>query len=138
MKKIILILIFLISTASFSQIEKSCEISLDSITMQNVYLMPSEKSTPVGGSVILHKKIREVLELDTSFCAGDPNKMLVEFIVCENGEVIGERIINTIITGDSKNELLKLITETKWNPGLCKNESVATLMRIPIVIDIRE
>lgn len=82
----------------------------------------------VGKRIQYPKKINEM---------GIETKVFVAFVIMDDGTVTGTRILKEIEGADLADQLLNIIIELKWQPGLCDGKPVPTIMRLPMIIDVK-
>lgn len=63
-------------------------------------------------------------------------KIYVAFVVKEDGQIIGKRVVRNIEGTDVAEQMLELLDNLKWQPGVCNGRNVATLFLLPVIIDL--
>jgi len=135
--KYILLTVFIIHSGVIFGQKKDCIKVLDSITNQEVYLKAEVEPEPIAGIYELQKSIRQNIKIGTDTEVYSTLKAHIGFIICEDGSIIGERIIyDTTNFGLGKN-LLETATKFKWKSGKCSGQSVPVLYKFPIVICLK-
>ena len=65
------------------------------------------------------------------------SKIFVAFVVTNEGGITGQRIIKNINGTDFAEQLLEILSEFKWQPGICNGNSVPTIMVLPMIVDFK-
>ncbi|MCR1025168.1 hypothetical protein NQT66_10155 [Cellulophaga baltica] len=140
MKNILYIFIFSFSVVTYGQESLKCNVILDSLTNVKVCKNPEKLPEPKNGKNRLMKEFVKQIKIETTAnIEGRPEeKLIIGFIVCGDGQVIGERIIMESPLEELEEKLLKVISETKWASGFCDNEAVNVLMEYPIRLRLAE
>jgi len=135
MKKNNFLLILCLTLIGCSQIfaQKKCKSSYDSVIKRTVFITAEDLPTFPGGKVAMMKYLRENF-IYTDRESGQ-NRFIVEFVVNEDGMVVGERIRSKEPKDISEveSELLKVVASMpKWNPAKCNGAYVPFRLIIPI------
>ncbi|MEN7547265.1 hypothetical protein AAG747_05060 [Rapidithrix thailandica] len=145
MKLFIFVLIVFQSVRALGQndekVNKSlCESHLDTLTNIEVYLTAEKIPEPNGGMTNLYKMISKTLIFPRQKFERmgiEPSKIIVGFIVNEEGRIIGKRIIQNIEGTNVAVQILKIITDFEWKSGFCDNKPVPVMMILPIQVCLR-
>lgn len=134
--KLLFIILFLSGLTVFGQTSKndSCYAVLDTLTNQRVFKSADKMPTVDGGYEILYKEISKKLKYPHVDQYPIDNKVIVAFIITEDGQVTGKRILkNAYGVGD---KLLDIVDDAIWNPGSCNGKKVPIFLILPMYIDI--
>ncbi|QXP55202.1 hypothetical protein H0I25_14095 [Cellulophaga sp. HaHa_2_95] len=120
MKNILYIFIFSFSVVTYGQESLKCKVILDSLTNVKVFKNPEKLPEPKNRKNLLMKEFVKQIKIETTAnIEGSPEeKLIIGFIVCADGQVIGERIIMESPLEELEEKLSKVISETKWASGL--------------------
>lgn len=140
MEKKLYIIIFLFSTLTWGQESPNCEVFLDSLTNEKVYKNPEKLPEPKNGKNSLMKEFIKKIKIETMVnIEGSPEeKLIIGFVVCADGQVIGERIIMASPLKGLEKKILGVIAETEWKSGLCNGKAINTYMEYPIRLRLAE
>tara|TARA_R110000744_G_scaffold378872_1_gene495716 strand:- start:1470 stop:1850 length:381 start_codon:yes stop_codon:yes gene_type:complete len=118
----------------------TCEIVLDTLTNETVYKNPEKLPEPKKGKNSWMKELAKQIKVETTVdIGGYPHeKLIVGFIVCADGQVVGERVLMDSPLKDLEKQILSVIKNTKWTSGFCNTQAVNVLMEYPILIRIAE
>lgn len=111
-----------------------CRASIDSLTKSEYYLFVDSIAKP---------KNIELTQLltKTDFkksCETVRGTIILEFIVTASGEIVGERIITSLLDDDYyARQYLNLIKSVEWNPAVCKGNKVPYKYVLPIHVDFQ-
>ena len=111
--------------------EDECIKKWDSITHSEVYEVVDVNPEPLLCKNILSKKIRRTIQIDSLPNNVNFVSVQIAFIVCPDGNIIGERILYNN-TYDVGSQMLQAIEGIEWNAGLCNNEKVPVLYQLPL------
>ena len=112
-----------------------CIHEVDSITGEIVYTYVDKMPSPKKG---LGEILKRVQNLKTTSNVEILNsKIYVAFIVTENGELTGKRIIKNIHGTELAEQVLELVEKVEWELGECNGKTVPVLYRLPIIICLR-
>lgn len=94
---------------------------------------PDEMPEFPGGSVKLYSFLGNNLEYPTSAADIDlQGKVIVEFVVCEDGSICNEKIIKSF-NKDCADEVLRVIKKMPaWTPGKKYGKKVKAKYRLPV------
>ena len=135
-KKMIFTILFFKTLIVFGQNNnrKPCQIQLDTLTKLSVYLEPDEMASFPGGLMQLSKEIHNRMiypsVLRTKF--PDGFKVVVAFVVQQDGAIIGERAIISIEGTDVAERLLDVLNDFHWEPAKCNGKAVSTIVLFPL------
>lgn len=135
-----LILLFLLAYfKAFSQNEvNKCQSEVDSLTKIKVYSRVDQMPGVKGGMPALFKEVGKRIQYPKKINEmGIETKVFVAFVIMDDGTVTGTRILKEIEGADLADQLLNIIIELKWQPGLCDGKPVPTIMRLPMIIDVK-
>ncbi len=129
-------MIFIFSTTALFCQKKDCIKKWDSITDSEVYEAVDIMPQPIEGLGVLHNQIRKTIKIDSIPSEILSIKAAVAFVVCPNGGIVGERILNDN-TDNVSAQLLSAIKKVQWQAGICNNDKVAVLYRLPLIACFR-
>lgn len=130
----ILILILTYSPQAIGQNKSICMSTLDSLTKMVIYTSPEQLAEPRDGMPALFKSISKQLTLSTTPTDLTESKVLVSFVVTVEGKITGQRVLKNIQNTDAAEQVLNIISNYKWTPGLCNNQIVSSILTIPVLI----
>lgn len=136
LKSILFILFITPSFIIFGQ-EKDCIKILDSITNQEVYLKAEIEPEPIKGISELQKSIRQNIKVSSKTETDLVLKVHIGFVVCEDGSIIGKRVIYDTTDFDLGKTLLETAIQFEWKSGKCSGQSVPVLFKLPIVLCLK-
>ncbi len=117
-------------------IADSCESYFDDELHRKVYYKVDEMASYGDGYAMFLEDFYRNFSCPVGVvCSG---KVIIEFIVDENGNVVMKRIRNKEVSSysDIEIEALRVFSIlSNWTPGKCKGKSVATLAYLPIYIN---
>lgn len=125
---------------SYGQTKSNCIVIFDTVTNEYVYDPPSITPEPNDGLNALYKAIRKNVRIETTInIEGPPHELIiVGFIVCNDGKIIGERIIKKSPLPNLEEQVLNTIKTMEWKPGECDGKKVNVLMEFPFRIKFDE
>lgn len=136
--KLVLAIIVLTTTVAFGQRTNDkvpCSVQLDTLTKQQVYQVVDKVPEVQGGLEALSKEISKIKFPAAAREHGNIS-IYVAFIVKEDGQIIGKRVVRNIKGTDSAERVLAILDRLKWQPGMCNGRKVATLFLLPVKIDL--
>jgi len=118
----------------------TCEVVIDSLTNEEVYKNPEILPEPKKGKSSLMKELIKKIKVETTVnIEGSPEeKLIVGFIVCADGQIIGERILMESPLKGLEKQILGVIKQTEWTSGFCDKKAVNVLMEYPVRIRLAE
>lgn len=137
MRLILTILVFktIFAFGQTSNDRVACSVQLDTLTKQQVYKTVDKMPEVQGGLEALSKEISRIKFPAAARDQGNI-KIYVAFIVKEDGQIIGKRVVRNIDVTDSVERILEILDHLKWHPGMCNGKKVATLFLLPVIIDL--
>lgn len=132
----IVFLTFIITNGQASEID-SCISQIDSISKREVYKSVDKMPTVDGGMQTLFTVVSNRIKYPNYKQPPVESKVLVAFVVTEHGAITGQRIIKNISGTDFAEQLLNVVNELKWQPGLCHGEPVPTIFILPMNVDFK-
>jgi hypothetical protein len=116
----------------------SCISQLDTLTRIEVYTDVDQMPTVDGGMQAIYYEISKSIKLPNNFEKYSlEGKTYVAFIVTEEGNIIGQRVIKNVEGTDFAEQLLLIIDKFKWYPGICDEKPVPTILILPMIIDVK-
>jgi len=130
------------SIAVFSQdlAKDSCSAPTDSITKKPTFLSVDTPAEIEGGLELLHHAMATRIKFSAALKKQniDGGKIIVGFIIDENGDVTGKRIIKNIDGTNLAEQMFAILSNFKWKPGRCNGKAVLTFHSYPVNICLRE
>jgi hypothetical protein len=111
--------------------EKACRTVLDSLTMKTIYCEVDKNAENEGGEPALMRQFAKITldsipeDLDT--------KVIIAFIVDENGRIFGERVVKDK-TNAVGQKMIRIVKSFKWKPAECKGNRVPAIVKLPLQI----
>lgn len=136
--RLILTLMVFKTIAAFGQTSNdkvSCSMKLDTLTKEQVYESVDKMPEVQGGLEALYKEISGIKFPATARDQGSI-KIYVAFVVMDDGQIIGKRVVRNIKGTDSAEQVLGILDHLKWQPAMCNGRKVATLFLLPVTIDL--
>lgn len=127
---IVLVLTSLVACRAQTNKTDSCFSKLDTLTGKKVYIAGKMPELESGENLI-----REFMKRIKSPNRSVDSKVIVAFVIDEQGNVSGKRIIRGKELGQ---QVLAILDDLKWKPAMCGGEKVAALYMFTIVIDFKE
>ena len=114
--------------------KEKCINHYDSINSIKYFLNPDSPPNYPGGFIEMENFILKNAKFDYNIDA--EGKIIFEFIVAQNGEISGLKIIRKLVD-DWDNELIRVIKLLpKWNPGVCNGNKVPVKMEFSYKISL--
>lgn len=137
MRLILTIMVFktIVAFGQTSNDKVACSVQLDTLTKQQVYEAVDKMPEMQGGLEALNKEISRIKFPAAARDQGNI-KIYVAFIIKEDGQIIGKRVVRNIRGTDSAERILEILDHLKWQPGMCHGRKVATLFLLPVIIDL--
>jgi hypothetical protein len=126
-----LIAAILVLSGELSAQQRECTLQKDTLTDERFLLVPDTQATPVGGLPALFKEIGKSLKLPDTDDVSRYTKLVVAFIVDQNGQVKGERILDQTPT-DAADQVFIAVKKLTWKPAMCAGKPVGSLYLLPI------
>lgn len=115
----------------------SCYSKLDTLTQQQVYRSVDKMPEVKGGFQELSNEVYKTIKWPPNEDKPLDTKIIVAFVVQENGQISGKRVIKNIAGTNFADQLLKIIGELKWSPGTCNGKAVPTLYLFPMILEFK-
>jgi hypothetical protein len=131
MKHRFLITAILIFSGELFAQQRECFLQKDTLTDERFLFVPDTQATPVGGLPALYKEIGKSLKLSSTDDLSRYEKLMVAFIVDQNGQVKGERILGQTPT-DAAEQVFIAVKKLTWKPAMCAGKPVGSLYLLPI------
>lgn len=138
--RLFLTVIFLTPSSTFAQKSETdaCVSQLDSLAKEIVYKTVEQMPTVNEGIQQIFKEVsKRIKYLSTFDNYPIESKIFVAFVVTNEGGITGQRIIKNINGTDFAEQLLEILSEFKWQPGICNGNSVPTIMVLPMIVDFK-
>jgi hypothetical protein len=137
--RFLLIIFTFYTLLAFAQkdVKNPCVSKVDTLTNVEVFLTVDKSPTVQGGMQALYTEVAKKIKYPDSEGDRTGAKVFVAFIVNTDGQIKGQRIVKNIDGTDLAEQLLDIIDDMKWIPGLCKGKPVATLLVMPMIIDVK-
>ena len=113
----------------------SCVTVMDTLTNQKVFKLVDKMPMVHGGMQELFKQVSSRIKHPHIDKYPVDSKIIVAFIVREDGQIIGKRIIKNV--NGIGEQLLDIVNDFSWEPGSCNGKNVPTLQIIPLIIDLK-
>ena len=140
MKRIIhILLVICIGTSlnSFGQnTSADCVYEVDTLTGETVYTSVDSMPSPLKGNKELMNELKD-LQYTTDPVSWE-TKIYVAFIINENGELTGKRILKNIDGTDLAEQVLTLVDNVEWKPGKCNGSPVPVLYKLPVILELKK
>ena len=108
----------------------SCYSFLDTLTNQQVFKLTDQTPKVEGGMEQLIKELSKRIKYPHIDKYPIDTNVIVGFIITEDGQLAGKRIIKDF-RGYGK-QLLDILDDFYWQPGICNGKKVATLQLFPM------
>ena len=113
-----------------------CVLQIDTLTKLKVFTATEKMPEVQGGMEGLYKEVNKRLILPSSLKDVGEIKLVVAFIVKDDGSIIGKRVIKNVKGTDLAEQYLNTIGSMKWKPGTCNGKKVSVLMVLPMYIEL--
>ena len=110
----------------------ACKSEIDSVTRLKVYTTADIMPVNEGGPSALMRKLTKNVQV-TSAPEDYDSRVIVAFIVNPDGTIMGERVIQDQTSKVGK-QMIAIVKEFKWHPGICNNKKVPVLHQLPLQI----
>ncbi len=116
-----------------------CREQIDTLTKQKIFSTVDSLPKVKGGTEELYKKISKQIRFPHFQSDSDASsiKIIVAFIVNIDGKITGKRTIKNNQGNIVADQLLNIIDDFKWTPGICNNKEVPTLYILPVIMCIK-
>jgi hypothetical protein len=133
-----LAILMLYTSVAFAQsnAKASCSIEVDTLTNTEVFRMVDKMPEVEGGMLGLYKEISKKIKYSHLDEYPMDTKVIVAFVIDKNGQVTGKRIIKNIKGTDLGEQLLDIVDDLKWQPGICNGKPVPTMQLVPMSVDL--
>ena len=113
---------------------KALSVQSQSLEQQDHYVVVEQMPELIGGINGLHAKVRypEIARM-----ANGEGRVVVQFIVDENGNVHDAEVLRGIGAGLDEEATRVVMEEAKFNPGRQRGRAVPVRMSVPIVFKLR-
>lgn len=113
----------------------TCYTKLDTLTQQLIYTRVDTMPDVKGGSHVLYKEISKRIKYPVDKLSFD-SKVIIAFLVMEDGRILGKRIINDIDGTDLASQLFNIVDDLEWRPGTCNGMYVPALYYLPLIVHL--
>ena len=113
-----------------------CVPQIDTLTKLKISKATEKMPEVQGGMEGLYKEVNKRLILPSSLKDVGEIKLVVAFIVKDDGSIIGKRVIKNVKGTDLAEQYLNTIASMKWKPGTCNGKKVSVLMVLPMYIEL--
>ncbi len=120
----------------YAKTNYNCKSEKDTLTKSTIFITADKEATNEGGQIALMRKFAKITmdsipdDLDTRF--------MVAFIIKEDGQIVGERILRDKTGGTVGQQMIKIVKSFKWTAGECDGKKVPMLLKLPLQICLRE
>jgi hypothetical protein len=138
--KLILIIFVLQGVSAFGQTKSKdtiCSSRIDTLTSKEIYWPVEKLPTIEGGLQTISKEISKRIKYPHIDKYPIETKVMVAFVVTEEGQLMGKRIIKDIAETNLADQLLDILDDFKWEPGECNGKVVSTYFVFPLIIDLK-
>jgi hypothetical protein len=123
---------FGIILTSFGQSDTiDCDSKIDTLTGLEIYTYVDSEPTPKRGEKELYNEFRKI-EVPT--CMNSYGRLIIAFIVDTEGKIEGKRVLIDVEGTDYAEQVLKLIDNIEWLPGICDDIAVPALRMVSVRI----
>ncbi len=109
----------------------NCDSQVDTLTGLKFYKYVDREPKPKGGMKVLFNEFKKI-EFPT--CTNYNSRLIVAFIVDAEGEIKGKRVLRGGEGTNYAEQVMKLIDNIDWLPGICDNEVVPSLRMVSVRI----
>ncbi|MDX1638630.1 MAG: energy transducer TonB [Balneolaceae bacterium] len=100
---------------------------------EDFFVVVEQMPELIGGIAALQQKIRYP---ERARRAGIEGRVIIQFIVDENGEVVNPRVVRGI-GGGCDEEALRVVNQARFNPGRQRGEPVRVQYSLPVVFRLK-
>ncbi len=138
--RLILIIFVLYGTIAFGQTKSEdtiCSSRIDTLTNKEIYWPVDKLPSVQGGLQTISREISKRIKYSHIDKYPIETKVMVAFVVTEDGQLMGKRIIKDIAGTNLSDQLLDILDDFKWEPGECNGKVVSTYFVFPLIIDLQ-
>ncbi|OHX64891.1 energy transducer TonB [Flammeovirga pacifica] len=127
--KLLIILLFLPTIVLSQNLKSSCEVKVDTLTNTSYYLNVDVQAKSIDSSSSIVKELSRKMKFsqEAKRKGLDGVKLFALFLITENGDVTGVRILRGGDYLDNKAEIISILEKKKYTPAICKNKKVASM-----------